>query len=250
VVLAPCASNDSQQWLVRQDGRLVNTQSGRCLTPNTSDQGARLQIADCATGRSDQVWRLPALRGTTGKIAGPGGRCLDVKNGDPNVNGAWLWDCNPSTAQTWTAPGDGTLRGDGKCLDVTNGFWTDGNPVGLWECNASKAQEWVAQPDGTLVNPTSGRCLTAASTGAGALLSITNCVGGDNQMWRMSAATLTRGPIVGVGTKCLDIFATIPTPTGSGSTPASVPPGSCGPVTATARLSGTASAWTSPAPTT
>ncbi|MEV4136626.1 family 16 glycoside hydrolase [Dactylosporangium sp. NPDC049742] len=97
----------------------------------------------------------------TGTITGADGRCVDVSNADTaNGTKVQLWNCNGTTAQSWTRTGD-TLRALGKCLDVSGGNTAAGTPVQLWNCNGSGAQVWQAQPDGALLNPQSGRFLNA-----------------------------------------------------------------------------------------
>lgn len=210
VVLQACQGNDSEQWIVRRDGRIVNVLSGRCLTPTGSTNTARLQVRDCAGSRSEQVWQLPATRGRSGNVAGPGGNCLDVVGNDPRANQAHLYTCNSSPAQSWVVPGDGTVRGAGKCLDVSDAGTAAGTPVKLWECNGHAAQQWLARPDGTLVNPVSNRCLTSSGTHSGATLTIEDCTLPDRQRWRLTAETVTRGAIVGHVDKCLDVVGNDP----------------------------------------
>ncbi|MEO6082906.1 MAG: ricin-type beta-trefoil lectin domain protein, partial [Umezawaea sp.] len=209
-VLGGCEGNISQDWLQRQDGRLINTLSGRCLTPVSGDQGAALQLQDCNLQRTEQVWRLPDQRGVTGKLVGPGGHCLDVFGSNPLNTVVGLDTCTGNVAQTWSAVGDGTLRGEGKCLDVQNAGVAEGTSVILWECNGNQAQQWVEQADGTLVNPVSGRCLTSSSSTPGALPSISTCVASDRQVWRMTAETVVRGNLVGIGANCIDVAGNDP----------------------------------------
>ncbi|MFC3898265.1 ricin-type beta-trefoil lectin domain protein [Lentzea rhizosphaerae] len=211
VVLNECTGADNQQWVLRTDGRLINRTSGRCVTPNGVGEGDQLAVRACDRSRSDQVWTVPNQSGRSGKVVGPGDRCLDVAGHDPTQNKAILWTCNGLTAQSWAAPGDGTLRGEGKCLDVSGANTANDSPVALWECNGHPAQQWLAQQDGTLVNPVSGRCLTTASAEDGATLKISNCAASELQMWRQTAEWLMHGPIVGVSNKCVDVWTNAPT---------------------------------------
>ncbi|KAA2258750.1 DUF1080 domain-containing protein [Solihabitans fulvus] len=209
-LLWDCGGEDSQQWLLRQDGALINPHSGRCLTPASGDLGAATVIQDCA-GRSDQVWRAPnPAGGRVGALTGPGGRCLDVPNNNPLNVGLRLWDCNGGVAQQWSATGDGTVRADGKCLTVDKAGTAAGTAALLWECNADPAQQWLARADGTLVNPKSGRCLTAASGDSQAALSIQDCLATSLQQWQHTFQTVSRGPITGVGGKCVDVMGSNP----------------------------------------
>ena len=123
--------------------------------------------------------------GGTGAIGGPGGLCVDVAGANPaSGTPVILWNCIGGAAQAWTAPGDGTLRALGKCLDVTStaatGWGTrNGTPVELWDCWGGGPQQWVRQPDGSLRNPASGRCLDdpAGDTSPGVRLQIWDCNG-------------------------------------------------------------------------
>lgn len=210
VSLTPCDGTEAQQWVLRTDGRLISRTSGRCVTPNDGNQRSELTVRACDRSRSDQVWQVPNQRGTAGKVVGAAGKCLDVPNNDPTQNKAVLFGCNGSAAQSFAAPGDGTLRAGGKCVDVTNSATANGSAVGLADCNGNQAKQWVAQPDGSVVNPVSGRCLTAASDADGATLSIADCAGSRTQTWRLTAEWLSRGSIVGIGTKCIDVYGNDP----------------------------------------
>jgi hypothetical protein len=209
VILTDCLDNDSQHWLSRQDGRIVNPRSGRCLTPTSGDQGAQLKIATCGA-QPGQIWRTPNQNAVAGKVVGPGGWCLDVANNNPVENKAVVWHCNGEVAQTWIAPGDGTLRGAGKCLDIWNASHAEDSLVNLGDCAGHWAQQWIAQPDGKLLNPVTGKCLGTRTADAGAELSIMTCGAHNRQTWRTTAESLSRGPIVGLATKCIDVVGDDP----------------------------------------
>ncbi|HEY0497631.1 MAG TPA: ricin-type beta-trefoil lectin domain protein [Kutzneria sp.] len=205
-VLAPCVPESSGQvWVIRANGNIINPRAGRCLTPSSTSNQAVLQLQDC-TGRSDQVWRAPDQHGQNGQLTDPGGKCLDVKNGDPRLNAVQVWDCYHNQSQSWITPGDGTVHAEGKCLTVNNAATVAGTAVVLWQCNpGDPGQQWAQRADGTVLNPNSGRCLTGASDTLGAVFTIQDCAGTALQQWRMSAQALWTGAIVGVGGKCADI---------------------------------------------
>ncbi|MEU1124748.1 PQQ-dependent sugar dehydrogenase [Streptomyces sp. NPDC005899] len=122
----------------------------------------------------------------SGRIAGFGGKCVDVANGaDADGTQIQLWTCNQSAAQTWTAGTDQTLRALGKCMDVQGGGTADGTKIQLYGCNGTTAQKWVPQTDGTLKNPQSGKCLDASgvSSADGTRLHLWTCLAADNQKW-------------------------------------------------------------------
>ncbi|MHC3390855.1 ThuA domain-containing protein [Streptomyces lavendulocolor] len=124
----------------------------------------------------------------TGAVRGVNGKCADVAGGaTADGTRTQLWTCNSTPAQTWTLPGDGTLRALGKCLDISGGATTDGTPVQLWTCNGTTAQQWQPHTDGTLRNPRSGKCLDAegATWNDGTRLHLWTCHTGPNQKWTL-----------------------------------------------------------------
>ncbi|MFG3506792.1 PQQ-dependent sugar dehydrogenase [Streptomyces sp. NPDC047821] len=124
----------------------------------------------------------------TGPVKGVNGKCADVANGaSADGTQTQLWTCNNTAAQTWTVPGDGTLRALGKCLDVSAAGTTDGTKIQLWTCNGTGAQQWQPHTDGTLRNPPSGKCLDAegATWNDGTRLHLWTCHTGPNQKWTL-----------------------------------------------------------------
>ncbi|MFC3894115.1 ricin-type beta-trefoil lectin domain protein [Lentzea rhizosphaerae] len=201
-VLAECQGDEPQQWVLRGDNRLIHRHSGRCLTPQSSAEGARLELRNCAASNSSQTWTTPANRnGRAGMVFAAAGQCLDVYGNDPTLDKVGVFTCHGGVAETWAAPGDGTLRGGGKCLNSTS--TNEGGWVTLASCNGSQYQVWSPQVDGTLLNPLSGRCLTQ-SADAYQLL-ITTCTGGPSQVFRPGSYATWNGSVVGLQTKCLDI---------------------------------------------
>ncbi len=96
----------------------------------------------------------------TGAVTGVGGKCVDVAAASTaNGTAVQLYDCNGSTAQSWTVGTDGTIRALGKCLDVTGQGTANGTKLQIWDCNGSGAQQWSTESDGHLKNPQSGRYL-------------------------------------------------------------------------------------------
>ncbi len=128
--------------------------------------------------------------GHTGAITGYGGKCVDVA-GASATNGAavQLYDCNGTSAQSWTASGS-TLQALGKCMDVTSAGTTDGTQVQLYDCNGTAAQQWTRGANNSLVNVGSGKCLdaTGPSSANGTRLQIWTCTGAANQQWTAPAA--------------------------------------------------------------
>ncbi|MEU3250664.1 ThuA domain-containing protein [Streptomyces sp. NPDC006997] len=124
----------------------------------------------------------------TGPVKGVNGKCLDVSGGN-TADGTQIqiWTCNNTAAQTWTLPGDNTLRALGKCLDVNGGGTADGTKIQLWTCNGTGAQQWVPQADGTVRNPQSAKCLDASggTWNDGTVVHLWTCHTGPNQKWTL-----------------------------------------------------------------
>ncbi|WP_329181625.1 glycosyl hydrolase [Streptomyces sp. NBC_01477] len=126
----------------------------------------------------------------TGAVTGVGGKCVDVASGGTaNGTAVQVYDCNGTSAQSWTVGSDGTVRALGKCLDVTGQGTANGTVLQLWDCNGSGAQQWVAESDGHLRNPQSGRYLDVpgGSTANGTRLQIWDRNTNAWQLWHLPA---------------------------------------------------------------
>ncbi len=126
----------------------------------------------------------------SGPIYGLAGKCVDVAAAnDANGTAVQLYDCNSSSAQTWTAAADGTVRALGKCLDVTGGATADGTKIDLYDCNGTGAQKWTVS-GGALVNPASGKCLDvpAANPANSVQLQLYTCNTSPAQTWRVTGS--------------------------------------------------------------
>ncbi|WP_409493520.1 ricin-type beta-trefoil lectin domain protein [Amycolatopsis sp. cmx-11-12] len=151
-----------------------------------------------------------------GPFVGLNNKCLDVAGGNPDNGTVLLYGCwgSNNRAQTWTLPGDGTVRAYSKCVDVRDGNTAAGTPIQLVECTGVDAQQWIVRADGSMVNNRSGKCLNATGSVDGSTLTIDNCSGQPQQVWRPSLRAATIGALALVGDKCLDVAGGRP---GSGS---------------------------------
>ncbi len=151
-----------------------------------------------AGGHTDQYYQalkthvreFKAGASTTGIIAAPGGKCVDVSGDDTGGNGTpvQLWDCQPAAVdQHWSIEPDGTLRTLGRCLDINGNATAAFTPVELWDCNGVGGQQWQQQPNGSLRNPQSGRCLDdpAGELNNGTRLQIYDCNNAWPQVFRL-----------------------------------------------------------------
>ncbi|WBB73450.1 endo-1,4-beta-xylanase [Micromonospora sp. WMMD1128] len=120
-------------------GRIVGSQSGRCIdVPNSSqNNGTRVQLYDCH-GQSNQQWTSTGSRQLT--VYG-GSRCLDAA-GSGNGSAVQIYSCNGQANQQWNVNSNGTITGvqSGRCLDV----WGTGNgqQVQIYDCNGQANQQF------------------------------------------------------------------------------------------------------------
>ena len=188
VQLYTCNSGANQQWLIDGSaGELFNPISGRCLTdPGGTTNGVQLWISDC-TGQSDQAWILPASPVQSG-IAG---MCLnDPGNATANGTQMQISTCSGLASQRWTMQPDGTLRINGKCLDVARGSKLDGAEIDLFTCKSTSNanQQWAIGSNGELFSLNSGRCLAdpGDSTTSGTGLVQEDCYGRAGEIWAVT----------------------------------------------------------------
>ena len=104
-------------------------------------------------------------------------------------------------SQNWTFEPDGnpggagTLRINGKCLDILDRGTANGTKVQLFTCNGGANQQWLIDGSaGQLFNPVSGRCLAdPGGTKNGVQLQIGNCTGKPDQAWILPASPVQSG---------------------------------------------------------
>lgn len=116
------------------------------------------------------------------------GKCMDVAGANAaDGTPVQLYDCNGSTAQKWSRPGDGTIRALGKCLDIAGGGTADGTKLQIANCSGNPAQQWTYTGARDLVNPQSNKCLDVPSANAanGNRLQIWTCNGSAAQKWTL-----------------------------------------------------------------
>ena len=138
-----------------------------------------------------------SAQAATGPITGLAGKCVDIA-GAATANGTaiQLYDCNGTSAQSWTTGTDGSLQALGKCLDVTGAGTANGTTIQLWDCNGSNAQKWTANASKNLVNTGSGKCLdvTGNNSANGTRLQIWTCAAAANQQWTLPGGTTPPPP--------------------------------------------------------
>ncbi|WP_442810205.1 glycoside hydrolase family 19 protein [Streptomyces sp. W16] len=152
---------------------------------------SRLALVMLLAATLSALFTVSPARAADGRITGLAGKCVDVAGANTaNGTAVQLYDCNGTSAQTWSNPGDGTLRALGKCLDVTSAGTADGTTVQLYDCNGSAAQQWAVSSANDIVNPQANKCLdvTGNNSANGTRLQIWTCSGGANQKWSAPAS--------------------------------------------------------------
>jgi hypothetical protein len=98
----------------------------------------------------------------------PGGCLDDVNNSRASHAGTQVWPCDGSAAQNWVTLPDGTVRINGKCLEVNRTATARKFPVDIVSCGSAPAQHWTVTGAGGagtggglwLRNDATGQCLT------------------------------------------------------------------------------------------
>lgn len=133
----------------------------------------------------DDPATCPAHIGSTVRILGSDGLCVDVRDGQyNNGNPVHLWPCKwnaDDPNQLWTFASDGTLRSNGKCLAS---YGKDpANYIMIYECYPGSAtMTWHALPNGTIYSA-SGLVLTTTSSESGTVLSVRDNEYATGQAW-------------------------------------------------------------------
>ncbi|WP_327137798.1 RICIN domain-containing protein [Streptomyces sp. NBC_01340] len=152
---------------------------------------ARLAVGTVLAVVVATLFAVAPAQAADGQITGLAGKCVDVA-GASSANGTavQLYDCNGTNAQTWSNPGDGTLRALGKCLDIVDRGTADGAAVQLWDCAGSANQQWVVTAAHDIVNPAANKCLDVRDNNSanGTRLQIWTCAGTANQKWNAPAS--------------------------------------------------------------
>ena len=184
---------------VKWHGRTFDISVGQSTTTVTERTGPPLTVRDRA-GALHKVTPGTPLHLTTRHPAATSGpvicntpvtgvasaRCIDIAGGNSgDGTPLQLYDCNGTVAQTWSMPGDGTVRAMGKCMDVRGGSGADGTPVQISTCTAGPSQQWTYDRDTRTLKSSLGTCLTAAggATANGTRLQSAACQGTPDQQW-------------------------------------------------------------------
>lgn len=133
----------------------------------------------------------PVSPSSAGSIMGIAGKCLDNKYAQLRLdNTIWLYGCNGTAAQQWSARPDGTIRlTDDFCLGVEHSSIAPETPVRLKRCDGDQSLQWQINANGSIVNKKSKLCLDDKHSGTadGNLIWIYGCNGSAAQKWSVSS---------------------------------------------------------------
>jgi subtilisin family serine protease len=147
----------------------------------TGSSIAKVTATDAAGASTTTSFRWTVILGR-GAFTGPGSQCVDnTSSNTTDGNPLQLFGCMSNNgAQLFTVHADGRFEVQGKCM-------TAGTQVVLRTCDGSSAQVWAARSNGEVVNPATGKCLTASSATRNATLSLATCAAGTLQTFRPPA---------------------------------------------------------------
>jgi Ricin-type beta-trefoil lectin domain len=190
--LYTCNGSRAQLWAAR-NGTLYNAHANKCVS-GSSKTGTTLVLAACATtARPAEQWAIPvSANPRAGTLVSQEAARLCVNDtGNRTKNGSpiELHTCNTGPSEHWTMAPDGTLRVNGRCLDVHNSGTRNGTPIDIYSCNGTRAQQWHATTGGQLISPYSGLCLALPRTGApsGTRLEVSGCKNETSEHWTLPA---------------------------------------------------------------
>jgi hypothetical protein len=191
VYLWKCNGTAAQKWRQRPNGTIYHAGHDRCLDVPKSDDRTQLYVHACNLG-ANQKWTVtPAAGARFGRVTGLAGKCIDIDNsGYANGTAVQMYTCNNTAAQSFTLPGDLTMRVLGRCVDAGGpAKGTAGDRlVHLWACNGTAAQTWEPRTNGTLYNAVTNRCLDAPKSDDRTQLYVHTCNTGANQKWTLPKA--------------------------------------------------------------
>jgi GH43 family beta-xylosidase len=151
---------------------------------STAD-GTPILIYTC-NGNNAQQWRTSSAMELRNPLAN---KCLALGNGGAAVDGApvWEWTCgNPD--QKWRLNNMEVVAGNsGKCLDVPNSNFVNGQALQLYTCNGSAAQKFSYMPATSelRIAGAANKCVdvSASNPNNGTVVQVWDCNGGNAQKW-------------------------------------------------------------------
>jgi hypothetical protein len=196
-LLYTCTGHTDQDWRVTALGQLVEQNSGKCLTIQSSDEAEeQLEIEPCALPGPEyqlQQWVTPYSQPVrSGEISSQDytGSCIDNYHSNLTAgNVIDIYTCDGGTdSQEWTMAANGSITIDGGkwCLDGS-GTANNGNNLAteLEACDADNdgLQLWIPLSNGALFSPYADAVIEATSGTNLTQLQLDNADGDSDQSW-------------------------------------------------------------------
>jgi Ricin-type beta-trefoil lectin domain/Putative Ig domain len=161
-------------------------------------------------GSAAQVaFKLTVTRALNKGATGPihlllDGKCL-LDPGGKTANGTHVQiaNCVAGATERWTVASDGTVRVNGRCLQIAGAGSSAGRQLELWGCaNANPRQQWAPGTSGVLANPASGLCVAdpGASRKNGTVPTMGACHVKSYEQWTLPAQPV----LTALGGSCVD----------------------------------------------
>jgi hypothetical protein len=150
---------------------------------NTAD-GTPIGIYTC-NGNMAQQWKPTAAHELRNPMAD---KCMGIGNGGTSVDGAPIveWTCGGQSEQKWNYFNMEVVAGNsGKCIDVPNSNFADGQAVQLYDCNGTAAQKVGFEAATGEIKSSNGKCFDVAGSNSnnGTVVQLWACNGTAAQRW-------------------------------------------------------------------
>jgi hypothetical protein len=228
VIAYSCSGGPNDQWqYVNAQFEGLGTANGQSMCLDIKGQGTApgtlVDLWDC-NGQPNQQWEVINGASVIGAHASTliynfqSNLCLD-SSGGPSVGGGTqlvVNDCGGTTSQNWTLRAmqfQINANAPYICIAVSGSDTAAGTPVITSSCDGDPSQLW-SYAEGQIVGLGSANganlCMTALSSGRGALVGLDKCTVKESQQWFFRSAGLGSGNAIlkPVGTggvdRCLD----------------------------------------------
>lgn len=150
---------------------------------NTAD-GTPIGIYTC-NGHTAQQWRSTAAHELRNPLAN---KCMALANGGVSSDGVKVieWTCGGQADQKWHYWNMEIVAGNsGKCIDVPNSNYADGQALQLFDCNGTNAQKITWEPTTGEIKSHNGKCVDVAASNSnnGTVVQLWACNGSAAQRW-------------------------------------------------------------------
>ncbi|MGY0070670.1 ricin-type beta-trefoil lectin domain protein [Streptomyces sp. QTS137] len=137
------AESKADQTVSVATARIVNADTGKCLTASSRGAGAELAIQPCGASQGTQTWSFHDDDRTL-RIGED--LCMGLDGGSVKEGTAILLQrCDGSDGQKFKINSTEdlvSLKAGNKCVDVWWGKEANGTPVKLWPCTGTANQTW------------------------------------------------------------------------------------------------------------